>query len=112
MFERDWKPLIQTPPFPEYVSGHSVVSSNAAHILTLIFGDNFNYLDDTELEFGLPSRKFTSFNAAAEEASISRLYGGIHFRDAIEQGNILGKKIAQYHIEKLAHFFDIALTSQ
>jgi len=112
MFERDWKPLIQTPPFPEYVSGHSVVSSNAAHILTQIFGDNFNYLDDTELEFGLPTRQFTSFNAAAEEASISRLYGGIHFRDAIEQGNILGKRIAQYHVEKLAPFFDIALTSQ
>jgi len=112
MFQRGWKPLIQTPPFPEYVSGHSVVSSNAAHILTQIFGNNFYYMDDTELEFGLPSRKFSSFNAAAEEASISRLYGGIHFRDAIEQGNILGKKVAEYYLDKLAPFFEIILTPQ
>jgi hypothetical protein len=106
LIDRRWKPLLQTPPFPEYVSGHSVVSNTAADILTQIFGDNFKYLDDTEIEFGLPSVKFSSFNNAAAEASISRLYGGIHFRDAIEQGNVLGKKVAGLSKSKLSMFFD------
>jgi hypothetical protein len=106
LIDRRWKPLLQTPPFPEYVSGHSVVSNTAADILTQIFGDNFNYLDDTEVEFGLPSVKFSSFNNAAAEASISRLYGGIHFRDAIEQGNILGKKVAVLSKSRLGMFFE------
>lgn len=106
LFDRRWKPLLQTPPFPEYVSGHSVVSSTAADILTQIFGDNFKYLDDTEVEFGLPSVKFISFNNAAAQASVSRLYGGIHFRDAIEQGNILGKKVAGLSKTKLEMFFE------
>jgi hypothetical protein len=106
LIDRSWKPLLQTPPFPEYVSGHSVVSSTAADILTQIFGDNFKYLDDTEVEFGLPSVKFSSFNNAAAEASISRLYGGIHYRDAIEQGNFLGKNVAWLSKSKLKMFFE------
>ena len=105
LFEQNWKPLIQTPPFPEYVSGHSVVSSTAAVILTTIFGENFHYLDNTELDFGLPLRQFSSFNQAADEASISRLYGGIHYRDAIEEGNRLGKMVSTYTILKLNVFF-------
>ena len=106
LIDRRWKPLLQTPPFPEYVSGHSVVSTTAAVILTQIFGDNFKYLDDTEVEFGLPSVNFSSFIDAAAEASISRLYGGIHFRDAIEQGNILGKKVAVLSKSRLGMFFE------
>ena len=105
-FNRGWKPLLQTPPFPEYVSGHSVVSSTAADVLTQIFGDNFSYLDDTEVEFDLPVVKFSSFNAAAQQASISRLYGGIHFRDAIEQGNILGKRVSGLTLSRLGVFFE------
>lgn len=106
IFERGWKPLLQTPPFPEYVSGHSVVSSTAADVLTQIFGDHFSYLDDTEVEFDLPVVHFSSFNAAAQEASISRLYGGIHFRDAIEQGNILGKRVSGLTLSRLGVFFE------
>jgi hypothetical protein len=106
LIDRRWKPLLQTPPFPEYVSGHSVVSNTAADILTQIFGDNFKYLDDIEVEFGLPSVKFSSFNNAAAQASISRLYGGIHFRDAIEQGNVLGKKVAVLSKSRLGMFFE------
>jgi len=107
LFDRSWKPLLQTPPFPEYVSGHSVVSSAAAMILTQIFGDNYSYLDDTEVEFGLPKRQFSSFSDAASEASISRLYGGIHFRDAIEQGAILGKQVSEQALVKLKPFFKL-----
>lgn len=101
-FDPKWQSLLQTPPFPEYVSGHSVASSAAAIVLTKIFGDGFAFTDNTEVEFGLPIRKFTSFSAAAKEASISRLYGGIHFRDAIDQGIWLGDQVGLLAGQRLA----------
>lgn len=94
-----YMPLLQTPPFPEYLSGHSTISTTAATILTHYFGDNFAYTDTVEEKYQLPSRDFTSFIQASEEASISRLYGGIHFMDAIvegqEQGRLVGKWVIQ-----------------
>lgn len=103
-----WRPLLQTPPFPEYVSGHSVASHTAAIILTHIFGDGFSFDDDTEVEFGLPVRKFKSFHLAAAEAAISRLYGGIHYRDAITAGAWQGQQIgilaAKRFSAQLSHF--------
>jgi hypothetical protein len=99
--DKDWKPLLQTPPFPEYTSGHSVISASAAVILTSIFGDNFNFVDTTEMDYGLPSREFESFIDASEEAAISRLYGGIHYRMAIDEGYDQGLKIGAYISEKL-----------
>lgn len=92
-WDDDWKPILQTPPFPEYTSGHSVVSNAAATVLTDVFGDNFDFLDDTETTYGLPIRPFTSFNSAAQEAAISRMYGGIHYRSAVELGVGQGKKV-------------------
>lgn len=93
----EWKPLLQTPPFPEYTSGHSVISRAAAEVLTGVFGDDFYFEDTTEIEYGLPMRAFDSFYAAADEAAISRLYGGIHYRMAaehgIEQGSNVGKNV-------------------
>lgn len=97
----DWKPILQTPPFPEYTSGHSVASNAAATVLTNIFGDNFNFLDDTETTYGLPIRPFTSFNAAAQEAAISRMYGGIHYRSAVEIGITQGVKVGNLVNERL-----------
>ncbi|MEL0262983.1 MAG: vanadium-dependent haloperoxidase, partial [Flavobacteriaceae bacterium] len=91
--DKTWTPLLQTPPFPEYVSGHCVVSTSSALILTQIFGDNFRFKDTTENEFGLKPRTFKSFNQAAEEASISRIYGGIHFMDAVTEGQWLGRQV-------------------
>ncbi len=91
--DHEWKPILQTPPFPEYTSGHSVVSGAAATVLTNIFGDNFGFLDDTEVPYGLPIRSFSSFNAAAQEAAISRMYGGIHYRAAVEVGIGQGKNV-------------------
>ena len=99
--DADWVPLLQTPPFPEYTSGHSVVSAAAAVILTKLFGNNFKYTDSTELEFGLPPRKYLSFTSAAKEAAISRFYGGIHYMPAITNGLIEGKKIGLFMAEKL-----------
>ncbi len=90
-----WRPLLQTPPFPEYTSGHSVVSTASAEILSRLFGNSFSYTDTSEEFFGLAPRSFTSFRQASEEAAISRLYGGIHFRDAIEQGQKQGKMIGE-----------------
>ena len=75
--DKDWRPILQTPAFPEYTSGHSVVSAASANMLTWLLGDGFEFDDTTEVEYGLPVRSFKSFNQAAEEAAISRLYGGI-----------------------------------
>ncbi|HEX7906304.1 MAG TPA: vanadium-dependent haloperoxidase [Chitinophagaceae bacterium] len=96
-----WKPLLQTPPFPEYSSGHSVISTAVAELLTHFLGGNFSFTDSTETYIGLPERTFTSFRAAAAEARISRLYGGIHFRDAIENGGEQGKRVGEFIINKL-----------
>jgi hypothetical protein len=95
-----WQPLLQTPPFPEYLSGHSVISTASATILSHYFGDQFAYTDSVEVSYGLPARHFTSFRQAAEEAAISRFYGGIHFMDAIEQGMVQGKKVGEQLIKK------------
>lgn len=99
--DRTWRPLLQTPPFPEYTSGHSVISRASAVILTGYFGDNFEFVDTSEIYFGLPERPFSSFLQASEEAAISRLYGGIHFRDAIEEGVKQGEKIGDFIWEKI-----------
>lgn len=99
--DENWKPALQTPPFPEYTSGHSVVSTVSANILTSIFGDNFSFVDDSELQFGLPNRSFKSFNEASKEAAMSRFYGGIHYRAAIENGIVQGKEIGDFVVNKL-----------
>lgn len=97
--DEQWKPLLQTPPFPEYPSGHSVISSAAAEVLSSFWGDHFAFDDSSEINYGLPVRSFPSFRAAAAEAAISRLYGGIHYIPAIEngqkQGILVGSKVIQ-----------------
>lgn len=95
--DENWAPLLQTPPFPEHTSGHSVISRAAAIVLTDLFGDDFAFDDDSEVEYGLPVRSYPSFLAASEEAALSRLYGGIHYRPAIDygvdQGELVGKHV-------------------
>lgn len=99
--DEDWNPLLQTPPFPEYTSGHSVVSGASSRVLTNIFGDNFTFDDTTEIPYGLPVRSFTSFNKAADEAAISRIYGGIHYKSAVEKGLTQGIGVGNYIIKNL-----------
>lgn len=99
--DENWKPVLQTPPFPEYTSGHSVVSGAASTTLTSIFGDNFAFEDDTELAYGLPVRNFESFDKAAAEAAISRMYGGIHYRVAIEVGLTQGRNLGKFLVDNL-----------
>jgi membrane-associated phospholipid phosphatase len=95
-----WQPHLQTPPFPEYPSGHSVISNAAATVLTHFYGNSFKFVDDVEKPYGLPARSFPSFIYAAEEAAISRLFGGIHFREAIENGKTMGRNVGMMVIEK------------
>ncbi len=91
-----WDALLITPPFPEYPSGHSTQSSAAAATMTHIFGDALAFDDSTHAADGIKPRHFANFHAAAEEAAISRLYGGIHFRSAIMRGLEQGECIANY----------------
>jgi hypothetical protein len=96
-----WLPLLQTPPFPEYTSGHSVISNAAAAVLTDQFGDDFAFRDTTEVAYGLPVRSFTSFNAAAAEAAVSRLYAGIHYRMAVEEGSLQGRQVGEHVVRRI-----------
>ena len=93
--EQGWEPVLQTPAFPEYTSGHSVASRAASYTLTNLLGDNFAFIDSTEVQFGLPVRSYDSFKQASDEAAISRMYGGIHYAPAcfngVEQGEQVGK---------------------
>jgi PAP2 superfamily len=96
-----WKPLIQTPPFPEHTSGHSTISAAAATVLTKLYGEPYAFTDSTEVQFGLPARSFTSFQEAASQVGISRLYGGIHYRQGNEAGLKHGRQVGEYVSTKL-----------
>lgn len=99
--DQDWVPILQTPPFPEYSSGHSVISGAASVVLNSIFGNDFEFDDTIEMKFGLPIRHFASFDAAANEAAASRLYGGIHYRAAVEEGIKQGRDLGTFTVERL-----------
>ena len=99
--DENWLPLLQTPPFPEYTSGHSVISTSAAVALTDLFGDHFAFTDSTEVEYGMPPRKFTSFIQASQEAVISRVYGGIHYMPACEVGRQQGKQVGEFVLSRI-----------
>lgn len=97
----NWMPLLQTPPFPEYPSGHSTISRAAATVLTRLFGDNFAFHDTSDLEYIGMQKSFNSFIEAANEASISRVYGGIHYRHSVDAGADQGRRVAEYIIRQL-----------
>ena len=99
--DMEWRPYLQTPPFPEYTCGHSTCSASAAEALTSVFGDNFSYTDTTELEFGIKSRSYKSFRHAAEENNQARFYGGIHFHRTCIVSTVLGKKVGDLVVSKL-----------
>lgn len=94
--DADWVPALQTPPFPEHTSGHSVISTASSLVLTDLFGENFAFADSTEVPYGMPVRSFKSFKEAAAEAAISRFYGGIHYIPAIEYGVDQGRKVGEH----------------
>ena len=94
----EWNPVLQTPPFPEYTSGHSVISAAAASVLAAVFGNNTAFRDTTELPYLGLERSFSSLQAASDEVSISRVYGGIHYRSAVMNGQKQGQQIGDYFI--------------
>ena len=96
LIDPKWEPMLTTPPFPEYPSGHSVQSGAAATVLAARFGDDFAFEDAAHADDGLPPRRFPGFQAAAEEAALSRLYGGIHFRTSVLRGLDQGRCIGAY----------------
>ncbi|MDZ7879741.1 MAG: vanadium-dependent haloperoxidase [Saprospiraceae bacterium] len=96
-----WLPIINTPPFPEYTSGHSCVSGASSTILSSIFGDNKAFVDSTEVQFGIPPRSFTSYKEAADQAAFSRMYAGIHYRPACEVGLTQGAAVGQHVLARL-----------
>jgi len=100
-FNQEWRPYLQTPPFPEYTCGHSTVSSASASALTKMFGDHFNYTDSSELEFGIANRSFKSFRGAAEENNLARFYGGIHFHPSCLVSSDYGQRVGDYIVGKL-----------
>lgn len=99
--DANWQPVLQTPPFPEYTSGHSVASATAAEVLTHFLGDSREFTDYTQNLYGMPPRSFRSFRQAAGEAAISRLYGGIHYRDAVDAGLDEGRKLGRWVLQQL-----------
>ena len=93
-FDANWvPPVMETPPFPEYPSGHSVQSGAASAVLEAFYGRDTAFEDRTHNDRGWGPKRFRSFRAAAEEAAASRLYAGIHFRSAIEHGTAQGRCI-------------------
>ena len=99
--DANWQPFLQTPPFPEHPSGHSGISAAAATVLTYCFGDHFGFEDTSDLEYIGMKRNFSSFKQAADEASISRVYGGIHYRTGVDAGAEQGRRVGEYTILKL-----------
>ena len=104
----NWEPYLQTPPFPEYPSGHSVISAAAATVLTKLFGEGFSFHDDSDKAYIGMERDFFSFMQAADEAAISRVYGGIHYRTGMEAGAEQGRKVGKFIIDKLMKTTDAA----
>lgn len=92
-WDPNWRPFLETPAFPEYVSGHSTISAACGTVLTKLIGDNVAFTDTTEKKYGHGIKSFKSFKDAYWDASISRVYGGIHYRDGVEEGTRLGEKI-------------------
>jgi hypothetical protein len=97
----NWRPHLQTPPFPEYTCGHSTGSAAAAEALTSVFGDNFSYTDSTELEFGIKNRSYKSFRDPALENNWARFYGGIHFHHSCIVSTVLGAKVGDLVVQRL-----------
>ena len=101
LIDPNWQPFLQTPAFPEHTSGHSTISAAAASVLTSRFGDNFKFEDTSDLKYIGMKRNFNSFLEAANEASISRLYGGIHYRSGIDAGAKQGLLVADVIQKKI-----------
>jgi hypothetical protein len=94
----EWMPLFATPGHPDYPSGHSCGSGAAGEVLATWFGDRTRFTMDSDLLLGV-TRSFRSFSSALDEVKNARIFAGIHFRTACDDGQKLGKTVAQYVLE-------------
>ncbi len=99
--EKGWDPLLQTPAFPEYTAGHATISGSASTALTYLFGDEFSFHDNSDSLYIGMVRDFTSFKQAAEEASVSRFYGGIHYMPSLDSGLAKGRLVGAHLLSRL-----------
>jgi membrane-associated phospholipid phosphatase len=100
---KQWSPLIATPPHPEFPAAHATFSNAAATALCTLFGETCQLTDKTYTDIGMNERTYSTLQDAAHEAGYSRLYGGIHYRYSIEQGFLLGEAAAR-HVDKSVQF--------
>jgi membrane-associated phospholipid phosphatase len=98
--DQSWVPLLPTPPFPAYVSGHATFSAAAAMIMESIFGVPTSPLGIHSEALPGVTRRFGNFHAMAEESARSRIYGGIHYSFDGTAGLELGQKIARLHLKR------------
>ena len=101
LLDKTWMPFLQTPPFPEYTSGHSTITASAATVLTKLYGDKLNFTDSSDYHYIGMKRNFKSLQEAAAECSISRVYGGIHYVLSVNTGAEAGKKVGGLVVKKL-----------
>ena len=101
LVDKTWATLLQTPPFPEYPSGHSTITASAATVLTKLYGDNIAFEDSSDYQYIGLKRKFNSFHQAAAECSMSRVYGGIHYVLSVNTGADMGKQVGNLVVSKL-----------
>ena len=97
----EWNTLFDTPPFPDYPSGHSAIAGSFTEILKDFFGNNYHFTDHTYDYLGMAPRAYNSFDELAKEIGDSRVYAGIHYRSSCEKGYEQGKKIGQNIVNKL-----------
>lgn len=101
VIDRNWQPFLQTPAFPEHTSAHSVISAAVATVLSKRFGEDFPFKDTSEMEYIGMQRSFPSFMDASREASVSRVYGGIHYQYSVDEGVVFGKEIGDFYNNNL-----------
>jgi hypothetical protein len=89
-----WSSLIVTPPFPSYTSGHASFTGAAGNVLAAYFGHTFSFTDNQKVSEGFTPRSFSTFQQLIDEASISRIYGGIHYQFDSEIGAATGRDVA------------------
>jgi hypothetical protein len=99
--DANWKPFLQTPPFPDHTSGHSIISTAVAVVMEHIFDPNTTFKDSTERAWGWPDRSFASFRQASDEAGMSRFYGGIHYLPSVLVARDQGIRVGNYVMTKL-----------
>lgn len=101
MNQPGWNTLISTPPHPEYSSAHSTISASGVYALESVFGNKYSFTDHTYDVIGMSPRSFSSFDAAAKEAGLSRLYAGIHYIPSVEAGFLQGRKVGANVVSRL-----------